>query len=269
MTPLTDPNNVMWVVETPAPDAPEETVASVKRRPKMAAYTSLLASLTAATDPNFKETTVKRDSKGRFAKKAGVKSAASPPPSPPQQSQQLQDSEEILNVYLLEQGASTSAEADQYYNQMYDLRAAYQANYGVAWTPNAHTALEEAYEAEVEAYQAALSTATPATKKATSAAPAKKAAAPTPASTTGKKMTNKVIYGKHANGTIIQSTDGQHRMIYNATGNNWTVQERTPDGGWTTTDILGKGAAYKKANELSTTFRCEHLSTHPAAQALP
>lgn len=83
----------------------------------------------------------------------------------------------------------------------------------------------------------------------TKAAPSKKTAAAPPAS--GKKMTNKVVYGKHANGTIIESTDGQYRMVFNAAGNNWTFQRRTPDGGWEVIDVLGKGASYKKAQELS------------------
>lgn len=173
ITPLTDPDNVMWVVEMPAP-APTETVASV-RRPKMATYATLIKTLTAAADPDFTEGEVKRDSKGRFAKKAGSKSAASPP-----------------------------------------------------------------------------STTTPAT-------PAPPAATST--STGGKKMTNKVIYGKHPNGTIIASADGQHRMIFNAAGNNWTVQRRTPDGGWEVIDVLGKGAAYKKANELSALWQDPHDGT--------
>ena len=157
-TALTDPDNVMWVVEDAAPPGEEvETEVTSALRPKMSAYSALVAATKVSLKKKFDESKVKRN-KGKFAKKAGS-GAATPTPA----------------------------------------------------------------------------------KKAAPAAP----------STSGKKMTNKIIYGKHANGTIITTTDGQHRMIYNEAGNNWTVQQRTPDGGWETVDILGKGAAYKKSQELS------------------
>lgn len=159
-TALTDPDNVMWVVESPAPSGEEvETEVIASTRPKMIAYSELVAAAKISLRKKFDESKVKRGPGGKFAKKAGSKAAASPP-----------------------------------------------------------------------------------AKKT-----AKKAAAPGG----GKKMTNAVIYGKHANGTILETTDGQSRMVFNATGNNWTVQRRTPEGGWETVEVLGKGAAYKRAQELS------------------
>lgn len=157
-TALTDPDNVMWIVETPAPAGEEVTTeVAAAARPKMAAYSTLVAATKVSLRKKFDESKVKRN-KGKFAKKAGS-GAAAPTPA--------------------------------------------------------------------------------------------KKAVPVASAAPGKKITNKIIYGKHANGTIIPTSDGQHRMIYNAAGNNWTVQRRTPDGGWETVDVLGKGAAYKKAQELS------------------
>lgn len=98
--------------------------------------------------------------------------------------------------------------------------------------------------------------------------PAKKTAAPA-APTPGKKMTNKIVYGKHANGTVIETSDGQHRMIFNAAGNNWTFQRRTPDGGWETVDVLGKGASYKKAHELSDQWGAPHEGTPAELTPVP
>jgi len=158
LTPLTDPSNVQWVIERPGDAA--ATTAAVTPRPKMAAYSALVAATAVSLKKKFDESKVKRGPGGKFAKKAGGGSSA------------------------------------------------------------------------------------PAPAKKTSAAPI----------ASGKKITNKVIYGKHANGSIIQSTDGQHRMVYNAAGNNWTVQRRTSDGGWEVVEVLGKGAAYKKANALSSSW---------------
>lgn len=98
--------------------------------------------------------------------------------------------------------------------------------------------------------------------------PAKKTTAAEPPKP-GKKMTNKVVYGKHTNGTIIETSDGQHRMVFNEAGNNWTFQERTPDGGWKVVDILGKGASYKKAQELSDEWGAPHAGTSAELTPVP
>jgi hypothetical protein len=273
-TSLTDLDNVMWVIERPPPGATaeNETVASAGRGPRMTAYSTLLAAV--AGDPDFAEGKVKRDSKGRFAKKAGVKATASAPPTP---SPQLRMSQTVMDAYLVSQDPpSGPGEADKAFDAFSDARTAYESQYG-PWSPNAHQQQEDAFEQELAAWNASPPTPSPAgtakkTAKKTTAKKAAPASSPAPAASGGKKMTNKVIYAKHPNGTIINSTDGQHRMVFNAAGNNWTVQRRTPDGGWEVIDVLGKGAAYKKANELSALWDDPHDGTAeeltPAAPAV-
>lgn len=325
VTAVTDPDNVMWIVETPPPAASEETVASARRGPKMTAYRALLASLTAATDPNFKETNVKRDSKGRFAKKAGVKAAA-PTPVRGEQVPGAAPGVHVNDTVALTGGQigrilshkkgkfgldsvivelPDGTQEEHFASDVHKMTAAQRKQFADAPTLGTSVVLPNGLVGNVVSYptfnagtgavevvvtpegssssekekvtdltlgstegtvsplftsraaQKAAAAKKTAPAKKTAAAPAAAATPTTPATSiasTGKKMTNKVIYGKHANGTIIESTDGQHRMIYNAAANNWTIQERTPDGGWTTTGIFGKGAAYKKAQELSSSW---------------
>jgi len=243
LTPLSDPSNVQWVIERPGDvtDAPAPTTP----RPKMAVYTELIASIN-YVKKKFDESKVKRGKGGKFAKKADSLGSASAPPKP---SAQLELSGKVMDAYLLTQTAETTAEGNRAFQDYTDLRAQYEAKHG-AWSPTVHDQLQTAYDDEVANFNAT------ATKKI--AAPARKTATPT---APGKKLTNKIVYGKHANGTIVETTDGQHRMVYNEAGNNWTVQERTPDGAWQVVDVLGKGAAYKKAQELSSEWGEPHDGT--------
>src|SRR5262245_6811473 len=122
-TSLTDARNDYFIVTPPVGDAsetaiteessPSETVVAARPQPKMTAYASLVAAAKISLKKKFEESKVKRDSGGKFAKKAGTKATTSTSAGPPKPSPQLQLSHEVMDAYLLSQNAESSSEADQ------------------------------------------------------------------------------------------------------------------------------------------------------------